>query len=98
MTVGAGKGLPTPKSSNFIVEELERLVKGSASKKREAETLVFAVTWRINFRSEVSSGAKSSERSNDLDQRVESANSVAELNTSNTINGARLQTNFGPLD
>ena len=67
----------TPKIPNVPVEELERLVKDSASQQRHQKNLSSKGGF---FR------CKSSERSNDLRMsETESAKSIAELKTSNTI-------------
>ena len=51
----------------------------------------------MNFRSEASSGASRPEARIWICE-IESAKSIAELKTSSTITGAKLQTNFEVLD
>ena len=76
-TACPGDPQATPKIPNVPVEELERLVKDSASQQRH----------QINLSSKGGFfRCKSSERSNDLRMsETESAKSIAELKTSNTI-------------
>ena len=77
-------------------------MKDSASKKKEAEKLEFEAllklenvrTWRMNIRSFFR--CKSSDSSNG--REIESAKSIAELKTSYSFIGAKLQTYFLVFD
>ena len=89
------------------LERLERMVKDSASKKKEAEKLDFEAwptwvnifrIWRINFRSEDSSSASRPTEAMVWINEIESAKSVADQTTSHTITRAKLQTNIKVLD
>ena len=78
----------------------------TTSHKQEAEKLEFEVwldfrnfrVWRMNFRSEVSSGASHPIEAKVWINETASAQSVADLNTSYMITGAKSQTNFEVLD
>ena len=81
------------------MEKLVRLVKDCVSQKKEAERLEFETQqdfrnfrfWRVNVKSEVWSGASRPTEAMIWIIKIESAKSIAELKTSNTIIGTKLQ-------
>ena len=54
--------------------------------------------WRTNYRCEVSSGASCPVEAMIWISEIESAKSIAELKTSDTITGTEVRTNFEVLD